>query len=115
MKKTIPALFMALSLLACKQKDSYPYAYLYEDLQFEMPRVEAPVFPGREASIEDFGGVGDGLALNTEAFNKAFKSLSSKGGGSLIVPAGVWLTGPIVFQSNVRLHLEKAALILFTQ
>jgi hypothetical protein len=59
---------MALSLLACKQKDNYPYAYLYEDLEFEMPQVEAPVFPGREVSIEDFGGIGDGLALNTEAF-----------------------------------------------
>jgi polygalacturonase len=115
MKHPIFALFVALSLLACKQKDNYPYAYLYEGLEFEMPRVEVPSFPNREVSIEDFGAVGDGLTLNTEAFNEAFKSLSSKGGGSLIVPSGVWLTGPIVFQSNVRLHLEKAALILFTQ
>ena len=115
MKKTIFAVFMALTLVSCTTKTTYPYAYLYEGLEFEMPRVEAPAFPPREVSIEDFGGVGDGLKLNTEAFNTAFETLSSQGGGSLIVPKGVWLTGPIVFQSNVCLHLEKAALILFTQ
>lgn len=41
-------------------------------------------------------------------------ALSEQGGGHLVVPAGVWLTGPIVLKSNIDLHLEKGAVILFS-
>jgi polygalacturonase len=40
--------------------------------------------------------------------------MSEKGGGTLVVPFGVWFTGPIVFRSNINLHLEKGALLLFS-
>ncbi|GAB6011389.1 glycoside hydrolase family 28 protein [Viscerimonas tarda] len=107
---------LATSLVSCTQKATglYPYEYLYENLAFDMPRVEKPVFPGNETNILSHGGVGDGLTLNTQAFDDAMRALSEKGGGSLIVPTGVWFTGPIVFRSNINLHLEKGALILFT-
>ena len=90
------------------------YAYLYKDLPFEMPDLVAPVFPNNEVSVKDFGGVGDGIQLNTEAFVKAINTLSQKGGGKLVVPAGVWFTGPIVLKSNINLHLEDKAIILFS-
>lgn len=90
------------------------YNYLYEDLPFEMPVVQKPVFADNQLSIVDCGAVGDGVTLNTEAFNQAMIQLSEKGGGTLVVPFGVWYTGPIVFQSNVNLFLEKGALILFS-
>lgn len=106
------------SQYACAQqkqdKDEYKYEYLYKDLPFDMPRVQRPVFPNNEVSIADFGGVSDGVTLNTEAFAKAMDALSSKGGGVLNVPSGVWYTGPIEFKSNINLHLEKGALILFS-
>ncbi len=92
----------------------YPYEYLYTDLPFAMPRIEMPQFPEHSLSLTDSGGVGDGNTLNTKAFARAIETLSSKGGGTVIVPFGVWLTGPIELQSNIRLHLEKGALILFT-
>jgi len=79
-----------------------------------MTEVQQPVFPDYQVSLTDFGGVGDGITLNTEAFDKAMKTVSEKGGGTLHVPFGVWFTGPITFRSNVNLHLEKGALILFT-
>jgi len=78
-----------------------------------MVRLKAPVFPKYSVKLTDFGGVGDGVTMNTEAFGKAFEALEKKGGGKLIVPAGVWYTGPIVMKSNVNLYLEKGALILF--
>jgi polygalacturonase len=40
--------------------------------------------------------------------------LAVKGGGKLVVPAGVWFMGSIVLKSNIDLHLEKGALILFS-
>jgi polygalacturonase len=78
------------------------------------PKVAKPVFPDQVVSLADFGGKGDGSTLNTLAFDKAFTTLSEKGGGELIVPPGIWLTGPIKFQSNINLHLERGALIQFS-
>ena len=79
-----------------------------------MPMLDRPVFLANNVSIADFGGVPDGATLNTAAFAKAIDALSKKGGGTLTVPSGIWYTGPIVFQSNINLHLEKGALILFS-
>lgn len=90
------------------------YNYLYKDLPFEMPMLDRPVFLANNVSITDFGGVPDGATLNTAAFAKAIDALSKKGGGTLTVPSGIWYTGPIVFQSNINMHLEKGALILFS-
>lgn len=92
----------------------YAYETLYQNLPFAMPKVQRPVFPSTNVSIKDFGGVGDGLTLNTLAFEKAMAALANKGGGTLNVPFGVWYTGPIIFRSNINLHLDKGALILFT-
>ena len=44
---------------------------------------------------------------------KAIDELSKKGGGKLVVPQGVWHTGPIVLKSNIELHLNAGAVILF--
>ncbi|MDR2937057.1 MAG: glycoside hydrolase family 28 protein [Rikenellaceae bacterium] len=114
MKKfTFLALAAALLAGCCEKQEGYKYEYLYQNLQFDMPRVERPVFADRTVKITDFGGVGDGIAMNTDAFARAMESLSSQGGGTLVVPAGVWYTGPITVSSNVNLHLDKGALVLF--
>ncbi len=94
--------------------DKYQYNYLFKDLPFQMSKVVQPQFPSNTVSIAECGGVGDGITLNTKAFETAMNKLSKKGGGTLFVPFGVWFTGPIVFHSNINLHLEKGALILFT-
>jgi len=92
-----------------------PYEYLYKNLPFDMPKIQPPTFKNNIVKIEDFGGKGDGKTLNTEAFKQAIDALARKGGGKLIVPAGVWFTGPIELKSNINLHLEKGALILFSK
>ncbi|WP_296945110.1 glycoside hydrolase family 28 protein [uncultured Dysgonomonas sp.] len=96
------------------QGNGYKYEYLYKKLPFEMPVIQRPIFPDNKVSITDFGGIPDGISLNTAAFAKAMDALSNNGGGTLLVPSGVWYTGPIVFKSNINLHLEKGALILFS-
>ncbi|MDE6710955.1 MAG: glycoside hydrolase family 28 protein, partial [Alistipes sp.] len=77
------------------------------DMPFEMPQVVRPAIPARSASVADFGAVGDGHTLATGAFAAAIDSLARQGGGRVVVPAGVWYTGPIVLKDNIELHLER--------
>lgn len=90
------------------------YSDLYDGAPFKMARVKAPVFPDNEVNLKDFGAKGDGSSLCTDAFSKAIDALSKQGGGRLVVPQGVWYTGPITLKSNINLHLVKGAVILFS-
>ncbi|KAF4361691.1 probable polygalacturonase [Cannabis sativa] len=70
------------------------------------------------AVLTEFGGVGDGVTLNTKAFKAAVDHLSplaSDGGAQLIVPAGKWLTGSFNLTSHFTLFLHKDAVILGSQ
>lgn len=51
---------------------------------------------------------------NTKAFNDAIKAANEAGGGTVNVPAGIWLTGPVELLSNVNLHTENGAFVLFS-
>ena len=106
--------FILIFLLVTGVVRASDYSYLYKNLPFEMPVLEKPTFPDNRVSVADFGGIPDGTFLNTDAFAKAMDALAAKGGGTLVVPIGIWYTGPIVLQSNINLHLEEGALILFT-
>lgn len=74
----------------------------------------AVVIPDRQVSLSDFGGVPDGVTSNTESFRKAISALDKQGGGRLLVPEGIYLTGPISLKSCIDLHLERGAVILFS-
>jgi polygalacturonase len=78
-------------------------------------QINAPSFPDRKFSITDFGAVGNGKMECTEAIKKAIHACHSSGGGQVIVPAGIYLTGAIHLKSNVNLHVTKNATILFSQ
>ena len=90
------------------------FDYLYENLPFEMEMLARPQIPDREVLLTDFGGKGDGIAMNTDAFRDAIDHLSSLGGGHLVVPKGIWLTGPITLRDNIDLHVTRNAVILFS-
>ena len=79
---------------------------------FQSFSVIVPEFSDREFDIRDYGGVGDGRTSNTAAFKKAMEAASAEG-GRLIVPDGIWRTGPIRLLSNVELHLEDNAVLYF--
>jgi len=65
-------------------------------------------------NIKDFGAVGDGIVLNTESINKAISACSEAGGGTVLVPAGRFVTGTVELKSNVTLFLDYNATIMAT-
>ena len=112
--RKIAAILAGIALAAaCEGESGYPFEALYEQVPFDMPRVELPSIPSREVTLSDFGGVGDGVTLNTEAFRKAIASLAEQGGGRLVVPEGIWRTGPIGLESHIELYVSKNAVIVF--
>ena len=87
------------------------YSTYYTNLPVELKQAQPPQIPDRRVVLTDFGAIGDGMTLATEAFGAAIRSLVSQGGGHLIVPEGIYLTGPIRLESNIDLHLERNAVI----
>ncbi len=117
MKKLILIALAFMTMTAQAQeccKGENPYKKYTQNLPFEMPEVKAPVIPNYKVNLKDFGAIGDGITLCTDAFAKAIQKLSDQGGGQLIVPSGVWFTGPIELKSNIDLHLEMGAVIQFS-
>ena len=106
--------FAIVLLLGIASAFAADYSKYYQNLPVKMQQPVLPVISDYSVNIKDFGGVGDGLTLNTDAFAKAIKALDNKGGGHLVVPAGVWLTGLISLKDNIDLHLEKNAVLLAT-
>ncbi len=88
---------------------------VYEGIEFDMPKVKETSFPDFSKSITEYGAVGDGMTKNSAAFKAAMEEVNQKGGGKVIVPRGVWMTGPITLLSNVNLHLEDGSLIIFSK
>ena len=114
MRKRIIITALLVLTTACASGSADNLDALYKGLPFDMPRVALPSIPQREVVLTDFGGVGDGVTLNTDAFAKAIAFLSQKGGGRLVVPAGIWFTGPIGLQSHIELYVDKDAVIVFS-
>ena len=73
-----------------------------------------PEFPSRVFSVTRYGAIGNGIADCTEAFQKAIDECHRAGGGKVIVPAGIFLTGAIHLKSNVNLMVETGATIRFS-
>ena len=88
---------------------------IYENIEFAMPRVNEPTFGDYQVSIKDFGAVADGVTKNTAAIAKAIADVAAHGGGTVVIPKGIWLTGSIVLKSNINIHTENGALVLFSR
>jgi DNA sulfur modification protein DndE len=73
-----------------------------------------PHFKRDTFNIVNYGAVADGLTLNTAAINKTIEECAAKGGGTVLIPKGAYITGPIIMKSNINLHLDKAALVIFS-
>jgi len=93
----------------------FTIAFLFAFAQKEkLPVIKFPVFKKDTVSIRKYGAVADGNTLNTKSINATIDALSKKGGGVVLVPSGLWLTGPIIIKNNINLHLAGGATLLFT-
>ena len=113
---TALAVFIFIMLGCTKniKSDTPQTSEKYKNIEFEMAVIKEPVIPNNEVHITDFGAVSGGQFLNTNAFAAAIDAVSKKGGGKVIIPPGIWLTGPIILKSNLQLHAEAGSLIIFS-
>jgi polygalacturonase len=79
-----------------------------------LAHIVPPTFPDRTFAITNYGAKDDGVTDCTEAFRKAIDACSQAGGGKVVVPAGVYLTGAIHLKSNVDLDVARGATIRFS-
>lgn len=121
MKRFLSFLFFVVILLgSCSRHPKYQLTCqkhiddVTSSASFEMPRIVLPVIPEKEFSVVDYGADCTGAALCTEAFQKAIDDANLAGGGTVVVPAGVYLTGPIELKSNVCLWTDHNALVIFS-
>ena len=77
-----------------------------------LARIKPPKFPARDFKITDYGAK-PGVD-STEAIRKAIEACNTAGGGRVVVPAGVFLTGAIHLKSNVNLHISDGATLKFS-
>ncbi|MDN3587764.1 glycoside hydrolase family 28 protein [Pedobacter aquatilis] len=80
----------------------------------KLPSIQQVKFKKDTISIANFGAKGDGVTLNTQSINTAISAMNQKGGGVVLIPSGLWLTGPIELKSNVNLHIKRDAILQFT-
>ncbi|MBR6696893.1 MAG: glycoside hydrolase family 28 protein [Lachnospiraceae bacterium] len=79
---------------------------------FKKFTINLSMFNTKEYDITSYGAISGGQVSNTKAFAAAIDEATIKG-GKVVVPDGIWLTGPIELKSNVELHLCDNAVILF--
>ena len=79
-----------------------------------LKHIQPPEFPDQTFNIKDYGAVGDGSTMNTGAIKAAINACNKAGGGKVLVPEGKYLTGPIHLKSNINLHVDQNAVLLFS-
>ncbi len=93
---------------------SSTYKFVEVEAPFAMEPIKEFVFPSRDFIITDYGAKTDSMFLNTEAIAKAIVACHEAGGGRVVVPEGIWLTGAVHLMSNVNLYLSEGAVLRFT-
>ena len=115
-RTTFLSVLLTLSVLAGAQS---AYDAYYQNLPIEIQHVTPVVFPDTSVNLKvyfkQYQINPQTGTLCTEAIQAAIDELAAAGGGHIIVPRGTWKTGPIVLKSNIDLHLNKGATLLFTE
>ena len=106
---------ISIFVFSCKENKKKDVAINAFDAADEIINsIKIPEFPNNTINIMDLGAIADGETNNSEIIKKAIDSCNKIGGGKVIIPSGNFLTGPIELKSNVNLHLEEGANVLFS-
>lgn len=62
-------------------------------------------------NVKDFGAKGDGAHIDSPAINAAIEAASEKGGGTVYLPAGIYLSYSIRLKSNISLYLDNGVVL----
>nr|WP_315142037.1 glycoside hydrolase family 28 protein [uncultured Flavobacterium sp.] len=107
-------IIFTFSFLAKAQSNAINTDKVWIQMNKVITSMKPTQFKNKVYNILDFGAKADGTFNCTEAFKKAIAACSKNGGGKVLVPNGKFFTGPIHLESNVNLHLEDKAEILFS-
>jgi len=80
----------------------------------KLPLIKNTLFKKDTANIVRYGAKPDGKTINTKNIQNAIDAQHKKGGGVVLIPSGLWVTGPLVLKSNINLHLQRGAVLLFS-
>ncbi|KAK1185170.1 glycoside hydrolase family 28 protein [Streptomyces sp. NBS 14/10] len=108
------ALLPQLPVAAGSAYAAAPYTGEWSPVPKILARIRPPAFPRRTFAITDYGAVGDGRTMNTQAFRAAIADCHRAGGGHVLVPEGRFLTGAIHLRGGVDLHVTEGATIAFS-
>jgi alpha-L-rhamnosidase len=75
------------------------------------PAIARAASDSKRASIVDFGAIADDATINTPAIQAAIDRLAGQGGGTVVVPQGVFVSGALFLKPKVHLHLDKGAVL----
>lgn len=107
--------FLALAggLTAWSGAPRCAHAAGWDDMRQILDRIQAPVLPKKDFAAAGYGAVADGKTDCSAAIARAIDACTRAGGGRVVLPKGVCLTGPIHLKSNVNLFLPAGATVLF--
>jgi len=81
---------------------------------YELPKIMEVSFKKDTFNIVKYGAKPDGITLNSKAITSAIDACHQSGGGTVLIPKGLWISGPLNLKSNVNLHLEEGAVLQFS-
>jgi len=105
-------LFLFLLQFACAQTEKNNTGW--EQLDGILSNINPPTFQNKTFNIIDYGAIADGVTDCTIAFKNAIEDCSKNGGGKVVVPEGIFLTGAIHLKSNVNLYISENAVVKFS-
>jgi len=110
--QTVAALSGGLPLTGLRAAQAEPDPWTQADRI--AARIAQPHFPARDFPITDYGAIEGGSTKSTSAITKAIEVCAKAGGGRVLVPQGIWLTGAIHLKSHVNLHIARGATLRFS-
>jgi len=82
--------------------------------EYELPKVMEVAFKKDTFDVLSYGAKRDGITVNTNALQAAIEACHKSGGGTVLIPKGLWITGPISLKSNVNLCVSEGAVLQFS-